>query len=150
MALTAQLQDDLHAAMRANDPNRRDAIRWLLTIIHRAEVERQAALGESEIVEIIRKEARGRRDAIEEFRKAGRQDLVDKEQAQLTVVEGYLPPAMSKEEIGAIVRRIIGEVGASGPADIGKVMPKAMAELRGRADGREVNQVVREQLAEQR
>ncbi|HEY7269260.1 MAG TPA: GatB/YqeY domain-containing protein, partial [Dehalococcoidia bacterium] len=103
---------------------------------------------DSDSLAVLAKEAKQRRESIEEFGKARRQDLVDKEQAELDILLAYMPQQLSRAEIEAAVRRIIAATGASGPRDKGKVMPPLMAETRGRADGALVNAVVTELLAE--
>jgi uncharacterized protein YqeY len=146
MPLKEQLSNDLKDAMRAGDDVRRDTIRLALSSVHNAEIQAGAELDDDGVLGVLTKEAKQRRESIEEFQKAGRQDLVDKETAELATLTGYLPAQMDREQIVEAARKAIEEAGAKGPGDIGKVMPKLMAELRGRVDGREANAVVRELL----
>ncbi len=155
MAMKEQLATDLKEAMRAGDNVRRDTLRLLLTAISNAEIARvdtkdeaavRTGLDDAGVIDVIQKQAKQRRDSIDEYGKAGRQDLVNRETAELGVLQGYLPEQMSPEEIAAVVREVIAETGASGPRDKGKVMPAAMARLRGRAEGRAINEAVTELL----
>jgi uncharacterized protein YqeY len=153
MDLRQQLMDDLKEAMRQQDELRKRAIRSVLAAMKQAETELDASgervhLNDSDLLAIIAKQARQRQESIDEFGKAGRQDLVVQEQAELNILQGYLPRQLTQEEIEAEARIVIKEVEASGPRDMGKVMSPLMQRLRGRADGRLVNQVVRELLVE--
>lgn len=147
MSLKDQLANDLKAAIRQQDEPRKIAIRMAMWAIKNAEVEKKAALNDADVLGIIGKEAKGRRDSIAEFEKAERQDLVDKERAELEVLQAYLPAQMSRDEIDRAARDVIAEVAATGPRDKGKVMPVLMGRLAGRAEGREINEVVTELLA---
>ncbi len=133
--------------MRGGDKVRRSVIRLVLSAVHNAEIARQAALGDSDILGVIAKETRQREESIEAFKQGNRQDLVVQEEAELAILQEYLPRQMTRDEIIAEARRIIEEVGAQGPRDKGKVMPKLIAELKGKADGREINEVVTELLS---
>ena len=146
-ALKQKLTDDLKQAMRDRDKVKLSVIRLVMAAIKNAEIARQTTLDDADILGIIAKEARQRRESVEAFRQGNRQDLVAQEEAELTVLQGYLPQQMSREEIIAEARRVIEEVGAQGPGDKGKVMPKLVTQLKGRADGREINAVVTELLA---
>jgi len=152
MTLLDQLNSDLKAAMRDRDEVRKRAIRSAKTaamnalVAKRAKEGRAAALDDQEMLAVIAKEAKQRRDSIAEYGKAGRDDLVASEEADLAILESYLPRQLSREEIAEAVQAIIAEVGASGPRDIGLVMRPAMAKFRGKADGKLVNQVVRDLL----
>lgn len=146
MSLKEQLANDLKDAIRQHDEARKTAIRMTTWAIKNAEVEKGAALGDVDVLGVIGKEAKRARESIKEFEQAGRQDLVDKERAELAVLQGYLPPQMSREEILAAVREVVAEVGAGSPRDKGKVMPVLMQRLAGRAEGREINEVVTEVL----
>ena len=145
--LKEKLNSDLREAIRGGDKVRRSVIRLVFAAVKNSEIARQAALEESDILGIIAKEARQRQESVEAFKQGNRQDLVDQEEAELAILEEYLPQQMTRDEIIAEARRIIEEVGAQGPGDKGKVMPKLIAQLKGRADGREVNEVVTELLS---
>jgi uncharacterized protein len=147
MSLKDTLAEDLKDALRQGDESRKTAIRMTTTAIKNAEVEAGKPLDDPEVLKVIAKQVKQRRESIEEFQKAGRQDLVDKEAAELKFLEAYMPPAMSRDEIVETVTRVIREVGAAGPSDKGKVMQKVMPELSGRAEGREISEVVNELLA---
>jgi len=151
MGLREQLMDDLKDAMREKDEARKRAIRSVLAVVKRAETELDAdgqriSLDDDAILHVIAKQARERQESIDAFRSGGRDDLVVREEADLAVLQGYLPRQMSREEIEVEVRQVIAEVGATGPQDMGKVMSPLMARLKGRADGRLANQIVRELL----
>ena len=145
--LKEKLSNDLKQAMRGGDTLRRSVLRLVLSAVKNAEIARQSALEDSDILGIIAKEARQRQESIEAFKQGNRQDLLDKEEAEMVVLQEYLPQQITRDEIVAEARRIIEEVGAQGPGDKGKVMPKLIAELKGKADGREINAVVTELLA---
>ena len=145
--LKQRLADDLKQALRGKDKVRRSAIRLLMAAIKNTEIARQATLTDADILGIIAKEVRQRNESIEAFKQGNRPDLVAQEEAELVILQEYLPEQMTREEIIAEARRIIDEVGAQGPGDKGKVMPKIIAQLKGRADGREINAVVTELLS---
>jgi len=144
--LKQKLTDDLKQVMKSGDKVRRSAIRLLLAAINNAEIARQGALEDADILGIIAKEVRQHHESIEAFKQGNRPDLVTQEEAELAVLQEYLPQQMTREEIMEAARRIIEEVGAQGPGDKGKVMPELIAQLKGRADGREINAVVTELL----
>ena len=146
VSLKQKLMDDLKQAMRSGDEVKRSAIRLLMAAIKNAEIARQAGLEDADIFGIIAKEIRQRKESIEAFKQGNRQDLVAREEAELAILEKYLPQQVTREEIVEAARRIIEEVGAQGPGDKGKVMPKIITQLKGRADGREINAVVTELL----
>ena len=145
--LKQKLSDDLKQAMRSGDTIKRDAIRMLMAAINNAEIARQAKLEDSDIFGVIAKEVRQRRESIEAFKQGNRQDLVDKEEAELAILQEYLPQQMTREEVVEAARKVIAEVGAEGLGDKGKVMSVLMAQLKGQADGREINEVVSELLS---
>ena len=147
VSLKQKLMDDLKQAMKSGDEVKRSTIRLLMAAIKNAEIARQASLEDADILGIIAKEVRQRKESIEAFKQGNRQDLVAREEAELAILEKYLPQQVTREEIMEAARRIIEEVGAQGPGDKGKVMPKIIAQLKGRADGREINAVVTELLA---
>ena len=147
LVLKQKLTDDLKQAMRGGDRVRRSVIRLVQAAIKNAEIARQATLEDADILGIMAKEVRQRKESIEAFKQGNRQDLVAKEEAELAILQEYLPQQITREEVMAEARRVIEEVGAQGLSDKGKVMPKLIAELKGKADGREINAVVTELLS---
>jgi uncharacterized protein len=155
MSRKDQLSNDLREAMRSGDAQRRDVLRGLLTAVSNAEIARvdvkdesagRTELSDDDVLDVVQKQAKQRRDSIDEYRKAGRDDLAGREQAELEILQSYLPAQLSRDEVAAEVRRVIDETSASGPRDKGKVMPVAIGRLKGRADGRTINEVVTELL----
>ena len=146
VGLRQKLSDDLKQAMRGGDKVRRLVIRLVMAAIKNAEISKQADLDDTDILGIIAKEVRQRRESIEAFKQGERRDLVAQEEAELTILNEYLPRQMTREEILSAARQVIEGVGAQGLGDKGKVMPQLIAQLKGRADGREINAVVTELL----
>lgn len=149
MSIKERLDGDLKNAMRARDAARLSTIRSLRAAIQKREIEARASggeLSEEDILGILQKEAKQRRESISQFESAGRTDLVANEKAELVIIEEYLPQQMSDDELIEQIRRIVADVGATSMADIGKVMGPAMAQLRGQADGKRVQQVVKDLL----
>lgn len=144
--LKQRLADDLKQAMRSGDTVRRSTVRLVLSAVNNAEISRLAALSDTDILGIIAKEVRQRHESIEAFKQGNRPDLVAQEEAEMAILNEYLPQQMTREEIIQAARQVISEVGAQKPADKGKVMPKLIAQLKGKADGREINAVVTELL----
>jgi len=144
--LRQKLDNELRQALRSGDTVRRSVIRLVLAAVNNAEIARQAKLEDGDILGVIAKEARQREESISAFKQGNRPDLVAQEEAELAILKGYLPQQMTRDEIMAEARQVIAEVGAQGPGDKGKVMPKLIAKLKGRADGREINAVVTELL----
>jgi uncharacterized protein YqeY len=147
MSLKDKLMEDLKQAVRQGDERRRSTLRLVIAAIKNAEIEKRHELDEGELLAVIAKEAKQRRESIAEFETGGRQDLVDQEKAELQVLLAYLPEQLSREEIEAKARQTIEEVGATGPAQMGEVMRRLMPLMKGRADGKLVSQVVKELLA---
>ena len=145
--LKQKLTDDLRQALRGRDKVRCSVIRMVMAAIQNAEIARQATLNDTDILGVIAKDVRQHQESIDAFRQGNRQDLVAQEEAEMAVLKEYLPQQMTREEITAAARQVIAEVGARGPGDKGKVMPKLIAQLKGRADGREINAVVTELLS---
>lgn len=148
MPLKQQLTADLKEAMLQHEELRRDVLRMALSALHNAEIASGDELDEPATLAVLAKEAKQRRESIEEFRKAERTDLAEKEESELAILSGYLPEQVPREEIAEAARQAIQETGASGLSDLGKVMPVLMQRFRGRADGRVVNEVVRDLLAD--
>ena len=145
--LKQKIENDLRQALRAKDNVRRSVIRLLMAAIKNTEIAQQSALGDADILGVIAKEVKQRHESIEAFKQGNRPDLVAKEEAELAVLQEYLPEPATREEITAEARRVIAEVGAQGPHDKGKVMPQLITKFKGRAGGREVNEVVTELLS---
>ena len=145
--LKQKLVDDLKQALKGGDTVRRDTIRLVMSAINNAEIAKQTKLSDGDVLGILAREIKQRQESIDAFVKGGRQDLADKEKAEMAILQGYMPAQVSHDEIVAAAQRIIGEVGARSPQDKGKVMPKIIAELKGKADGREINSVVTELLS---
>ena len=147
MNLQDRLMDDLKESMRKRDEMRCSVIRMVRAAIKNAEIEKQATLEDPDVLGVIAKDVKRHQESISEFKKGNRQDLVDREEAELKVLLEYLPEQMSREEVVEEARRVIAEVEAQGAKDKGKVMSRIMPELRGKADGHLVNEVVSELLA---
>ena len=144
-----QLRSDLRDAMRAKDVPRRNTIRMVEAAIKNAEIDKRGKeLAESEVLAILQRQVKQRRESIEQFTQGGREDLAEKERVEIAIIEAYLPQQLSRDEVTARARSVIEQVGASGPGDRGKVMGMLMKDLRGQADGALVNAVVGELLAE--
>lgn len=142
MSLKEQLQQDLHQALRTHDERRKLALRLVLTSVQLAEVE-QGPLSDEQVLELIRREVKRREEALELVLLSGRQDLLAQDKAELEILRAYLPQRLSAEELQALAQAAIAEVGATSPADLGKVMKVLMPQVKGRADGQLVNQLVR-------
>jgi hypothetical protein len=146
MSLREKLDTDLKAAMRAKDELRKLVLRSLLSSMNYAEIAKQKKLDDAGIIEVIAKEIKQRRESIEAYTQGHRQDLVDNETAEMTILQEYMPAQMGRDEITTIIQNVIAEVGAKGPGDKGKVMQKLMPQVKGKADGSEVNNLVTELL----
>ena len=147
MTLKERITEDMKAAMRAKDSARLGAIRLLQAAIKQKEVDERVTLDDAAVAAIVDKLAKQRKDSIPAFTQAGRQDRADKETAELAVLQAYLPARLSAEEVAAAVKALVAEVGASGPADMGKVMGAAKARLAGKADMAAVSAAVKAALA---
>nr|HID14290.1 GatB/YqeY domain-containing protein [Anaerolineae bacterium] len=147
MSLKQRLQEDLKKALRARDERRKSVIRMALAAIVNAEVEHGGELDDAGVITVLQKQANRRRDTIAELQQVNRPELLANEEAELAILEEYLPRLLSREEIAEEARQVIAEVGATGMGQMGPVMRQLMSKLKGRADGRVVNQVVRELLS---
>jgi hypothetical protein len=147
MSLKDRITEDMKAAMRAKETDRLGTIRLLTAAIKQREVDERITLDDAAIVGVVDKMLKQRKDSIEAFEKAGRTDLADKEKAEVAVLQAYLPARLSAEEVAAEVKAIVAEVGATGPADMGKVMGVAKQRLAGKADMGQVSAAVKAALA---
>jgi uncharacterized protein YqeY len=147
MSLKDRITEDMKAAMRAKQAERLGTIRLLLAAIKQKEVDERITLDDAQVVGVIDKLVKQRKDSIAAFAQASRADLVDKETAEMKVLEGYLPQRLSADDVAAEVRRLVAEVGATGPGDMGKVMGAAKAQLAGKADMGMVSAAVKAALA---
>lgn len=148
MSLKDRITDDMKAAMRAKDSERLTTIRGLLAAIKQKEVDERVELDEAGVIAIVDKLIKQRKDSISQFNAGGRPDLAEKEQAELQVLEPYLPQRMSAEEVAAAVQAIVAELGAKGPGDMGKVMGAVKAQLAGKADMSLVSAAVKQALSQ--
>ncbi len=147
MTLTTKVRSELEQSIRKKDQLRCSVLRMVLASIRNAEIAQQKALDDGGIIVVIDKEAKMRRESIEGVEKGNLPDVVAKEKAELAILLEYLPEQMSREEILAVARKVISELGATSPKDKGKVMSQLMPQLKGRAQGQEVSDVVSELLS---
>ena len=147
--LASRLQSDLKDAVRSSDTTRRDVVRFLRAEIHNVEIERGRPLSDDEIVSVVQRQIKQRHDSIEQFSRGGRQDLVDAEKAQIAILEHYLPPQLSEEELMRLARDVVGSLGASGPGDMGRVISELRERVGQRASGSAVATAARTVLVEQ-
>ncbi len=147
MLLKDQITDDMKTAMRAKDSERLGTIRLLLSACKQKEVDERVVLDDVAVIAIIDKMIKQRKDSIEAFTKADRQDMADKEAQEITVLNAYLPARLSADEVLAVVKSIVAELNASGPGDMGKVMGAAKAKLAGKADMGQVSSAVKAALS---
>ncbi|WP_227816551.1 GatB/YqeY domain-containing protein [Nitrogeniibacter aestuarii] len=147
MSLKVQIQDDMKAAMRARDSERLSALRFLLANIKQKEVDSQAELDDAGVTAVIEKQLKQRKDSARQYADAGRTDLADKENFEITVLEAYMPEQMSEADIDAAIARAMAETGAKAPADMGKLMGKLKGDLAGKADMGAVSARVKQALA---
>jgi uncharacterized protein YqeY len=146
VSLREQLSNDLKQAMKDRDVDLRDTLRFILAAVKNGEIDKRSPLTPEEEIALLRTQAKQRRDSIDQFRAGGRDELADREAAQLAILERYLPQQMTDEELDAFVRQGIEEAGATGPKDMGKVMSLLNKRAEGRVDGRRLSTAVRESL----
>lgn len=146
MSLKEQLKNDLKEAMRTKENTKRDAIRAINTMIKQIEVDQRVELDDAEIIKLIQKGIKQRQEAIEQFKTASRDDLIEKEQSQIDIFNLYLPKQLSDEELEEILKGIIQEVNAASAKDMGKIMPLAKEKIGGSADGKRINEMVKKIL----
>ena len=147
MSLKDKLMEDLKDAMKNKDELKKNTVTMIRAAIKQIEVDKRVELNDDEVVEIISKEAKKRKDALAEFEKAGRQDLIDQTNAELELIKTYLPEELSVEELTSIIEETIKEVGAESMKDMGKVMQAVKTKTAGRADGKTINEIVKSKLS---
>lgn len=145
--LIARIDSSLVASMKARDAARTSALRMVRAALKNREIDKRGPLDETEVLEVVASLAKQRKESIEQFQAGGRQDLADKETAELKILQEFLPAELSAEELRQLVRSAVAEAGAASPKDMGKVMAALMPKVKGRADGRAVNAMVREILS---
>lgn len=144
-----QIEKDFKDALRAGDELRKRTLRLVLSSIKLVEVDKGESLEEGEVLAILQKEIKSRRESIADAEKAGRQDLIAETEEEISVLEGYLPQTLTQDEINSLAKEAIAEVGAESPKEMGKVMKVLMPRVQGRADGSVVSQTVRQLLTDQ-
>ena len=149
MTTRDRIESDIRDAMRNRNQSRLDALRFLKNAIQLTEKDQMKDLDETAVLDVVAKQVKDRRESIRMFQEGGRDDLVAKESAELTILEEYMPPQLDQEELTRIVREAIAEVGATTARDKGRVMGRVMPQVRGKADGSQVNILVDELLAAQ-
>ena len=147
MSLKVKLMDDFKKSMKEKDVVKKRTITLVRGDIKQKEVDTREELNDEQILDIIAKQVKQRRDSIEEFKKGDRQDLIDESQLEIDVLLGYLPEQLSEEDLKKVVVSVIEEVGATSPKEIGKVMPKVIAKTKGKADGKMISALVKEMLS---
>jgi len=147
MSMREQLISEMNSAMKAGDRPRLSTLRLLISSVKNREIDLKRELDDEEIYKVIATMARQRRESIEQFKKGGRQDLVEQEEGELDLLTGLLPAQLSREEVTALVKQTIEETGAAGMKDMGKVMKGLLPRVTGRADGKAVSDIVRELLS---
>jgi uncharacterized protein YqeY len=147
VALKDNIREALKEALKRQQRTEVSTLRLLLSEIKNAEIAQQKPADDNKVLDVVAREVKRRRESIEAFKLGNRSDLVAQEEAELAVLMSYLPEQMSREEVMAVARQVIGAVGAKGPGDKGKVMSQLMPQLKGKADGKEVSEIVSEILA---
>lgn len=146
MSLNERLNEDMKQAMRDKDKFKLSVIRQIRSAIKYIEIDQRKDLNDDEVLDILNREVKQRKDSLQDFTKAGRDDLVEQINLELTIIHEYLPQQLNEEEIQAIVKQTILESGVSTKAEMGKVMGALMPKVKGRADGKLINQIVQQQL----
>lgn len=147
MTLQERIQDELRAAMRSGDALRRDVLRMAISSAYNVEKARQRPLTEDELVDVLGREVKTRRESVEAFRAGGREDLATKEEAEIAILREFLPRPLNADELSTLVDEAIAATGATSPRDLGRVMGWLAPRTRGRADGRQVSELVNGRLA---
>ena len=147
MSLQERIVEDLKDAMRQKDELRRTTLRMIRSAIQYEEIAKRETLDDTGVINILSRMVRQHQESITEFGRGNRPDMVEREEAELAIVRNYLPEQLSGDDIAELARKVIADVGAAGPGDMGKVMGRLMPQVRGKADGGEVSRVVNELLA---
>jgi uncharacterized protein YqeY len=147
VSIVETIHSEMTAAMKSGDSDRRDVMRLLIAAFSNARIELGHDLSDDEAVTTLQREAKQRRDSIEAYRDGDREDLASAEQKELDTISDFLPAGLTEDEVASLVGAVIAEVGAESPGDVGKVMKPLMERVAGRADGKRVSELVREQLA---
>ncbi|SET41503.1 hypothetical protein SAMN05660297_02333 [Natronincola peptidivorans] len=146
MSLKERLTNDLKEAMKNKQQLRKNVITLIRSDIKQTEVDKRVELQDQDIIEIVSRQLKQRKDAVDEFQKGGRDDLVQETQEEISILLEYLPEQMSEEEVANVVKETISEIGANSMKDMGKVMAAVIPKVKGKADGKIVNQIVKQQL----
>ena len=146
MSISEKIAGDFKEALKTGNKSKLSVLRLIKSAMKNQEIEKRTLLTDEDVQAILRSYVKRSRESIEQFSKAGRAELVEKEKEELSIVQGYLPEQLEEDELRKIIKAIVEEAGASGPGDMGKVMKSVMAKLKGQADGRLVNTIVREML----
>ncbi|KRF28102.1 GatB/YqeY domain-containing protein [Paenibacillus alginolyticus] len=146
MSLSDRLNEDMKQAMKSQDKFKLSVIRMVRSTIKNSEIDLKRALDDNEVLDVLTREIKQRKDSLQEFTKAGRDDLAESLKAELVILAEYMPQQLSEEEVKAIVQQTIQQIGASSKADMGKVMTALMPQVKGRADGKLINQLVQQLL----
>lgn len=146
MSLSDRLNEDMKQAMKSQDKFKLSVIRMVRSTIKNSEIDLKRALDDNEVLDVLTREIKQRKDSLQEFTKAGRDDLAENLKAELVILAEYMPQQLSEEEVKAIVQQTIEQIGASSKADMGKVMTALMPQVKGRADGKLINQLVQQLL----
>lgn len=147
MALKEKLMDDLKEAMKNKEQVKKSVVTLIRSAIKQKEVDERIELSDDDILTVISKQVKQRKDALEDFKKGGREDLIAQTQEEIAILSSYLPPQLSDEELESIIKEVIEKVGASSMKDMGKIMGMANPIVKGRADGKRMNEIVKKILA---
>jgi len=148
ISLKKKIDEDIKKALKSKDSLRLGVLRMLKSEIRYKEIDTRSELSDDEVISVLSSSIKRRKDSIEQFERGGRDDLVSQEKAELEVILGYMPEQLTEEKLSGIISQAIKEVNASGPSDLGKVMKLIMPQVKGKADGKLVNQLVSSQLSE--
>ncbi|HEX7056938.1 MAG TPA: GatB/YqeY domain-containing protein [Bacilli bacterium] len=147
MSLSERLDEDMKQAMKSQDKFKLSVLRMIRSAVKYQEIGQKRALNDDEVLDILNRELKQRKESLQEFERAGREDLIDNVKGEISIISAYMPSQLSAEELQAIVQATIAEVKASGKADMGKVMGALMPKVKGKADGKEVNRLVQQLLS---